>query len=326
MVNKEKALLMAKEEIAEKIVAVAKRSIPNGGYELGKIVNEPYDVELPVDDIISAVCVVDSVGQGEPYEYFVPSVFAKTVYSVTNGSVTQTNVTADSENTLSFYDYDSDEDYIYLKNLLEAKYDVIAKRAEAQQEVMNRLELKYVLDLLLAGAVAQSNTYAWTSGDTAITPDKIKDMVRSVAKYGTSCVLITGANVTTDVMMLDFAYNKNREVTLEKLGISAWYKVESFQYTHSGTQTILDADKALVVAVSDSKGNKPAHFVRRKVEVVAMDESVVEKDRLIIMDGPAKMVGANRKVAVSILTYENFGAVLVNSYVVAAFNNDESYS
>jgi hypothetical protein len=125
---------------------------------------------------------------------------------------------------------------------------------------------------------------------------------------------------------MDWSYNKQREVTLEKLGVSKVYTVEAFQYTHSGTQTILDADKLILVATSDAASNKPGHFVRRKVEVVAMDETVVEKDRLVIMDGPAKMVGANRKVAVSVLTYENFGAVLVNPYVVAVFHNAASYA
>lgn len=317
-------LILAKEEIAAKMVAIGSRQA--SAFEMAKIVNEPYDAEVPAPEFIADIFVTDSVGRGEDYEYFVPSVFAKKVNSVVSGSVTQTNVTADAENALTFSDYDSDEEYIYLKAFLEAKYDVVAKKAEAQQESLNRLEMKTVLDLLIAGAVSESNTYAWDSGDTAITPEKIEEMVKSIKKYGSRVVAIAGANVDTDLTFMDWSYNKQREVTLEKLGVDKVYSVETFQYTHSTTQTILDADKLILVATSDAAGNKPGHFVRRKVEVVAMDESVVEKDRLVIMDGPAKMVGANRKVAVSVLTYENFGTVLVNPLCVAVFHNDSSYA
>ena len=316
----------AQVELSAKLVKIGRQEYTEGHMEVARLANKPYDAELPVSPVIEAVFNVASVEPGEDFDYFVISPTIKVVYTVVDGSVTQTNITADQHASLSFSDYDSEESYIYLKALLEGKYDPIANRAEDQQEVLDRLEVKAVTDLLIAGAVSQSNTYAFTSGETKLTFEKIVAMVRSVAKYGTKNVLITGANVTTDVMLMDFDTDKNREATLDKAGISAWFPIEAFAFTHSGSQVVMDADKAIVVAVSDSKKQKPGYFVRRKIADIAMGETVANKERLVISSGPAKHVGSNRKLAIAILTYENFGAVLTNEYTTAVFHRDTSYS
>ena len=324
---KEDLVAKQEEKLAETLVAIGQQAVPNGDIEVARLANVPYDAELPVSPIIEAVFNVASVEPGEEYDYFVVSPSIKQVYTIDDGSVTQTKIGAESHGILPFFDYDSEESYIYLKELLEAKYDPIANRVEDQQEVLDRLEVKAVTDLLIAGAFLQSNTYAFTSGDTKLTFEKIVDMVRSVAKYGKKCVLITGSDVTTDVMLMDFDNDKNRETTWEKAGISEWYPIESFGYIEdSAEKVVFPADKALVVAVSDSKKNKPGHFVRRKIASVKMDQVVVNKERLVISSGPAKHVGINRKLAIGILTYELFGAVLTNTYTSAVFKRGEVYA
>jgi len=322
----EKEILKAKEELKASLIAIGQNAVSNPGLEVATLANKPYDAELPVNDMIKDVFQTGSVDVGEDYDYFAIAPVDKVVYTVSSGSVTQTNVSVDSENELAFSDYDSEESYVYLADLLGGKYDPIAKKADEQQEVLNRLEVKAVCDLLIAGAVARSNTFAWTSGDSSITFAKLVAMVRSVAKYGSRCVLISGANVTTDVILMDSTEDKNRELTLAKAGIMAHYPIEAFTYTHSTEMTVLDADKAIIVAISDAKGNKPGHFVRRKVAQVAMGQDVSAKERLVISSGPAKHVGSNRKLAIGILTYEMFGAVLTNTYTCAVFNNDSSYA
>lgn len=318
--------LVAKKELTATLKKIGRNKHPEGHMEVARLANQPYDAELPVSEVIEAVFVVASVEPGEDYDYFVISPTTKTVYTVVDGSVTQANITADSHGSLSFSDYDSEESYIYLKALLEGKYDPIANRADDQQEVLNRLEVKAVTDLLIAGAESQSNTFSFTSGETKYTFEKIIAMVRSVAKYGTKLVLITGANVTTDIMLMDFDTDKQREATWSKAGISAHFPIEAFAFTHSGAKIVMDADKAIVVAVSDSKNQKPGHFVRRKLDSIEMGDEVVNKERLIISTGPAKHVGSNRKLAIGILTYELFGAVLTNEYTTAVFKRDAIYS
>ena len=318
--------LKAKEELKAQIVAIAQGTVSNPGMEVAKLANKPYDAEIAVPEVIKAIFNTASVDVGEDFDYFAIAPIDKKVFTVSNGIVTQTNVSVDSENALVFSSYDSDEDYVYLDDILDGKYDPIALRATVQQEALDRLEIKAVTDLVIDGAVAQSNSYAFTSGEEKFTFEKCVEMVRSVAKYGTKLVLITGADVTTDVMLWDFDEDKNRELSIQKAGIAEWHKLEANAFTHSGAQVIFPADKALVVAVSDSKSQKPGYFVRRKVSAVAMGQGVDAKERLIISSGPAKHVGSARKLAIAVLTYERFGAVLSNEYTCAVFKRANSYS
>ena len=322
----DKEEMKAQEELKAQIVAIGRNSVSNPGMEVATLANKPYDAEVPVPEIIKSIFNTASVEPGEDFDYFLITASSKLAYAVVDGSVTQTEITASSEQAMVFSDYDSEESYIYLKAMLEGKYDPIALRAEDQQEVMDRLEIKAVTDLVIAGAVGTGNVFAFTSGEDKFTFEKCVAMVRTVAKYGTKCVLITGADVTTDVMLWDFDNDKNRETSVAKAGISEWHKLEAFAYTEDGEKVIFPADKCLVVAVSDSKKNKPGYFVRRKVDAVAMDQGVVAKERLVISSGPAKHVGSSRKLAIGILTYENFGAVLSNVNTCASFKRASVYA
>ncbi len=312
---------------------IAVQGPAGNAYELAKLANIPYDAEMPIPDVIAAVAKTASVAKGEDYEYFVVGTTGfsgyaveaetKTVNTISNGSVEQTVVTPGEHNDLVFNSISSDEHYVYVEKLLAAKYDPIAIKAKSAMEALNRKEIKDVLDLLVASAVTASNTFANDSGDSAITFEKLVAMVRSQARFGSKLVLITGADVTTDVLLLDYNEDKNREVTLAKAGISEWVKVEAFTYEHSGTQTVFAADKALLVATSDSMENRPIHFVRRKVNAL---EQAGEKERIIVAAGPRIQVGSSPKWAYAIVAMEQYGAVVTNPQCVAVYKNAESYS
>lgn len=318
-----KKLIMAQEELKAKLEEIAVQGTAGNSFELAKLANIPYDAEMPIPEVIKAIAKTASVNKGEDYEYFVQSAETKVVFTITNGSVNQTVVTPGTETDLTFNSYSSDEYYVYVEKLLEAKYDPIAIKSKVAMESLDRKEIKDVLDLLIAAAVAQSNTFHNDSGDTAIDFEKVVDMVRSVAKYGNKLVLVTGADVTTDVILMDYSEDKNREVSLEKAGIAKWVKVESLTYTHSGTQTVFAADKALLVATSDSEGNRPVHFVRRKVQAL---EEAGQKERIIVAAGPRIQVGSTPKWAYALVGMEQFGCVVVNPLCVAVYKNAASYS
>lgn len=322
MDEQKKMLLKAKEELDAKVFEIASKPSLMVG-ELNVLANEPYDAELPIPDAITAVAKTASIAKGGDYEYFAISPTTKTVYTVTNGSVTQAQVSPSSPSTLSFSHYDTPEDYLYIPDMLESKYDSLALKAADQMEALNRLETKLTIDALIAAAEGQSNTFANDSGDTKIDFEKLVEIVRSEAKYGNNLVLISGANVTTDLILMDYNDNKQREVTVEKAGITKWIKIETYEYTHSGTQTVLDADKAVLVAVSDAMNQRPIHFVRRKIAGV---NGVGEKERLIVAAGPGHFVGSARKLAFAIVTYESFGIVVVNARAIAVYKNDTTYS
>lgn len=311
MENKE--IFEASEKLQAKMVELAQHS--NGGMELAKLVGQPYDEEIAIPVEISAIMNVDTVERGEDYDYFVPTSETKVVYTVTNGSVTQTAVTPETENTLSFSSYDSPEYFVYLEKMLEGKSDDLMRKNINANEALNRLEVKTVMDLLIAAATAESNTYTLDSGKTKFDYPKLVEMARSVARYGKNLVLLSGANVTTDIVLMDYDADKNREVSLEKLGVQH-IPVEEFQYTHSGVQTVLDADKAILVAVSDSADMKCGDFVRRKVRDI---QGAGDKERVTISSGPAKHVGSDRKLAYGLVVFEQFGAVIKNTKPIAVF-------
>jgi len=321
MNDEQKQMILAKEELDAQVLAIAENPFMKTA-ELTVLANEPYDSELPMPDIVAEIAKTASIAKGADYDYWAISASGKTVYTVTNGSVTQAQVSPSSPSQLSFSHYDTPEDYIYIPDMLEAKYDAVALKAKDQQEALNRLENKLTLDAVIAAAVAASNTFVNDSADTKIDYPKLVEMVRSMAKYGTKLVLLSGSAVTTDLMLLDYDENKQREVSVEKSGISKWIKVENYQYTHSGTQTVLATDKAVLVATSDSMDNRPVHVVRRKVNVPGAGE----KERLIVVAGPGHFVGSARKLAFAIVTYESLGIVVVNGECCAVYQDASVYA
>lgn len=322
MKDKDQELMKAREELDAKVMEIASKPYLMVS-ELCVLANEPYDAELPMPDAISAVAKTASISKGADYEYFSVSATSKVVYTVTNGSVTQVNVSPSAPSTLSFSHYDTPEDYIYIPDMLESKYDAIALKAADQMEALNRLENKLMFDAVIAAAVGASNTFSNDSGNTEINFSKLVSMVRSMAKYGTKLVLLSGSTVTTDLVLMDYDEDKNREVSVAKAGISQWIKVENYQYTHSTTQTVLASDKAVLIATSDSQKNRPVHVVRRKVNGI---DGATQKERVVITAGPGHFVGAARKLAFSVVVYESLGIVVTNANACAVYKKAQSYS
>ena len=316
--------IMAKEELHAKLQEIALNKTGNAIMELGKIANTPYDAELPIDPLIETLCNVDRIGKGEDYQYFSIGVDTKTVVTISNGSVTQTAVTPDTVNDLSFNSYNGEAEYVYVEKLLEAKYDVIAKSEKTIMEALNRKEVKDVLDVLIASAEAQSNTFALDSGVSYLTLAKLDEMIVSIEKYGTKIVAVAGSTCASDIRKLNYNEDKNQAIDLKAFGIDEVIKVPTFQYTHSTTMTVLDADKLILVALSDSEGGKPVDFVRRKVADVFAGGD--DKERIIVPSGPRLQVGANPKWAYEIAVMEQYGVVQPNPYAVAVFKRDTTYS
>lgn len=321
MNDEQKQMLQAKQELDAKVLEYAMAPDLHRA-DLQTLANEPYDAELPMGAVAEAIAKTASVPKGGDYLYWAIDPTTKTVYTVVEGGVTQVPITVTAPNTLTFSHYESPEDYIYIPDLVESKYDALAGKVKDQHEGLNRLENKLVLDAVIAAAVSAGNTFANDSGDSKIDFKKLVEMVRDMAKYGSKLVLLSGSTVTTNLVLMDYDENKQREVTVEKAGISQWIKVENYQYTHSGTQTVLAADKAVLVATNDSMDNRPIHVVRRKLGFTAVDA----KERLTVVAGPGHFVGAARKLAFSSVTYESLGIVVVNKNVCAVYKDAAVYA
>jgi len=285
-------------------------------------IGDVYDVELPIPEIISAIADTKTVPVGGHAYYLAPTTITKTVLTLTSDCiVTQTKVTPSTRTELSFTDLISPEFYVCIHDWLKGDHDVLAFYADSIDEAMNRQEAYALIALLSAAAVATSNLYTLSSGATKFDFPALVRMARSVAKYGTKLVLITGANVTTDILLMGYNADKFREYGLSRLNIQQ-IPVESLSVTINGSPTtVLSADEAYLVAVSDSKNNKPVLFARRKMDsgIAAPDTTVVAKERIVIESGNLMNVGANRKFSKGIVGFEEYGMVMLNNAVVAKF-------
>ncbi len=287
-----------------------------------ELMNEPYDAELPVNDVGADTAEYKSVMPGMTVEYFVQDVNAKTVYTISAGVVTQVPVTPKTPTTLALDVYAAPEDYLTINSMLTQKYDSLAEKAADQYEALNRLEQKALIDLYFAAAEDEKNVFTNVSGSSVITFPVLVDMGASLAKYGkNNLVLIAGSDVSRDIKLMDYFEDKNRELVPAKAGINKVISVENYQFTHSGTQTVMPTDRALLVATSDSQKNRPAIFARRRIPV-----NTDAKERAIFAkDLDVHMVGAVPTLAYKIITVGSFGAAVTNPKCFAAYQKADTY-
>lgn len=319
---------------AEEILAVEKHmksiyAMSGNDRELfiAQTIGDVYDEELPVPAVIEAIANFARAGnrpEDNHVYYMSPDSINKKVYTLdSNCNVTQINITPNTRTELTISEIVTADYWICLKDFLSGDHSALDFYANAISEALDRKEIKKVIDLIDAAAVAESNVFTLDSGKTAIDYPKLVAMVRSVAKYGTNLVLISGANVTTDIMLMDFSANTFRKYGLENLNIKH-IPVENLTVDTdaSGQESIIDPDLAYLVAVSDAKGNRPILFARRQVDLAAdlNGTQAVGKDRLVIDTGNMKNVGATVKFARGKAGYEQIGAVIVNTKVVAKFS------
>ena len=90
---------------------------------------------------------------------------------------------------------------------------------------------------------------------------------------------------------------------------------------NGATLTVLPSNEAYLVAVSDSKNNKPILFSRRKLDgIQAVDTTVdTSKERAVIDTGNMINVATNRKFSKGKAGFQEYGAVMLNNKVVAKY-------
>lgn len=312
-----KEMILGAEELKAKVEAIYASGTQGMATEVAKLANMPYDAEVAIPDVISKICRVERVEKGEDFYYFTIGAETKTVYTISSGSVTQANVSITSENTLTFNSYNGPAEYVYLEALMGGKYDPIAFKTKVIMEALNRKEIKDVLDVALASASGSSLAFTLDTGDTAFDFPKAEEMVRALNKYATKFILVAGNTVASDIALMNYNANKFQAVKLSDLGIQEVVTVPTFQYAHSGTQTVLAATKAVLVAVADSNEEKAIIFVRRKIQDVFSGGG--DKERVVVVSGPRIQVGSNPKWGYEVAVMEQYGVVQPNPFAVASF-------
>jgi hypothetical protein len=321
---------MSKKQLTQEEVLAAKQEMKKIAYssnredQIARIINETYDPEFPVPEIISSIFNVATAESHEVVYYFVPTLPEKKAYVLASGCVvTQIAVTPTAKNTLAMVPVVTPDYYICLGDLLNGEHNVLDLYAEDILEALNREEIYSVLALVDAGAIARGNVFAPDSGKTTLEYPKLVEMKKSIRKYGKKLVLITGGQVTDDVELMQYAANKFQAINIKDI-VDMWIPLESLEVTIDGVvKEVISEDVAYLVAVSDSKRNKPGYFVRRKISSNILaglnDTSIVDKERAIIVTGTNKATATVERFAKGIAGLEEIGAVLTNSYCVAKF-------
>jgi len=290
---------------------------------IARTIGDVYDEELPVPEVIDAVSRFERAEVGEHIFYMTPDSITKEVLTLTsNCVVTQEKITPNTRTELSFTDLISKEYYVCIHDWLKGDHDVIRFYADAIMEAMNRQEIYGVLQLIDAGAVASSNVFALDSGKTAFDYPKLIEMRKAVRKFGGKLVLITGCNVTNDIDLMDFNQDTQRPFTINQV-VDKWIAIEDYEVdVDASTKKVIDPDTAYLVAVSDSKGNLPILFSRRKTGSLAgmADTTAVSKERIVLDGGNLINVASDRKLARSKVGFQEYGAVLMNAKVCAKFS------
>lgn len=321
------------EEVQKIQAKLREIGITNDTRELAKLVGSPFDPENPVfHPVIESVFKTDTVAAGEDYDYFSADEDVKKVTAVVNGAVTQVVVTPLSEQTLTFSYRSSEEKIVYLDKLLEAKYDPMVKARIANMESLNRIELKDAITCI-DGAVQTANTYSVRSGLDRIVWEDIVDMAHGLFDYAdvtidvdgnlkTNLVLITGSNITRDLMTLDYTENKERELFIRKAGISQWHTIgnQTVELNSDGQAAVMDADTAYIIAPNKQDGRETAHFVRRRTKDWLGDANAAELERFTKVFGPRLSEGATPKYGFSVVGFGGYGCVITNPNVIAKFS------
>jgi len=321
---------MEKKQVTREELAAAKEQMKkiamsaNREEQVASILNESYDPELPIAEMISAIMNTASAEPHESVYYFTPTLPVKKVYLLTsNCNVTQEAVTPASKNTLAFTSIVTPSYWICLDDLLNGDMNILDLYAETIQEALNREEIYAVLALVDAAAIARGNVFGLDSGKLKLDYPKLVEMRKAIRKYGRKLVLITGPNVTEDVELMQYDANKFSPVNIKDV-VDMWVPVEDLQVTIGGSATdVIDADTAYLVAVSDSKANKPGYFVRRKINAAILsgttDTTMVAKERAVIVSGMIQPLGTVESFSKGLAGFEQVGVVITNSYTCAKF-------
>ena len=239
-----------------------------------------------------------------------------------NCTVTQTKVTPGTRTEVSYVELTSPDFYICLKDFVAGDYDALAVFTDEAHEMVDRYEIKNVITLLDAAAIANSNTFTLDSDKEALDYPKLVEMVRAVAKYGTDLVLLAGANIWTDFMLMDYLANTFRKYGAEEANVQVIpIETQTLDIDASGQEVVLDADTAYLVATSDRKQNRPVQLARRMLEITTdkADTTATRQDRIVIESGNMKHIGSSPTLTRGRVMYEHFFATVIQGKNVVKF-------
>ncbi len=315
----QKETLTARMKEGKNLVGVEKDAF------IARTIGDVYDVELPVPKVIESIARVERADVGEHIFFNAPATIDKVVRTIdANCDIIQQKVTPKERTEVQWTDLVTEEVFVCLHEWLKADHSVLTFNADAMNEAMDRQEIFATLALVDAGATASGNVFGLESNKTTFTYPQLVAMARSVAKFGSEIVLITGGNVTTDVFLMNYDADKNQAVTIFDV-VQKHIPIEDLVVEINGVdKTLIDPDVAYVVAVADSQKNRSLLTVRRKrdglLDMIDTETANEDKERVVITSGNGMNVGDKKKYARGFFMAQEYSATSINDLTYAKYD------
>ncbi len=293
--------------------------------EIARIIGEPRDPKRPYPHLVDKVCDTDTADPNEYVYYFdVLTDTDKIITTVANG-MTTTAVTPDTPVLLTFTDLATDEYWIKLTDLANAKERTLARKTATINRALNAEENYQVIQLMNAAAISAGNLNDLRSGETTFTYSHLIDMIDQVIDFSENYVLVAGTQIDKDIKLWDFKDNKYHSMieAFNNLGIELTRVNQSV--TRDGAATnVLASTTAYLAGTKTEKPGKPLLFVRKRISEIDTLGGMISKagegiERWVIVSPNPVIVSGTRHLAVGIVGYENYVAATQNPYCFSRF-------
>jgi len=302
--------------------------------EIARTLGAPYDLNKPVSVELSEICNVEKPASvGEPVFLYnaEDSNGADTIYTAgSDGLIDVVEVKLGDAVPLTFEFLQSKLEYILIQKAAESlDVDAMARRKLSQTRALDKIELKKVLDLVLAlngtTGIPDQSVIRTTGSDIY---DLIVALVRKVEDYGDNYILLAGKDANSEIEDFDktmaeggMNYPLPIKAMLKEKGITLIKVTEKITLDDGEDLPVLAAN-TLVLIARDSKNplvGRPIVFCRRLIrDLVANAGGTVDaKQRALYIAETPLSLDAGLTHGYGIFSWESIVIALVNYRQVA---------
>jgi len=292
--------------------------------ELARIIGEPRDPRRPYSDLVNALCETDSADPNEYVYEFDVLLETDYIYTTVASGLTQLAVTPDTPALISFVDIATQEYYVKLTDLANAKERTLARKKMTIDRSLNTEENWRIIQLLDAAAIARGNLNDLRSAETTFNYQHLIDMIDQVIDYSENYVLVAGTQIDKDIKLWDWKDNKFHSMVeaFKDLGINLVRVNQTL--TRDGSSAGILASTVAYLAGTLTEVGKPLLFVRKRMNEIerlagVITESGDRPERLIFVSPNPVTVSTTRYLAVGMTGYEQIAASTHNSYAISKF-------
>lgn len=304
------------------------------GLEFARTIGQPLDPRKPYADLIAAICQTETADPDEfVYKHDALQDTDQVIVLAAGGKVVPVQVTPQAPTLLNFVGISTPPYFVTVDDLADAKESTLARKNQTVNRSLDAEEIKRVIDLLDAAAIAEGNTHT-LGAETKFKFSHLIAMREDVRDYGNDYVLVEGSQIAEDIDLWNWDDNKFQAPLemLEALGVTrvriptvAAYDRSTDGGTSYTSTTPLGTNLAYLVA-RDTLMGRPLLWVRKLltgIEVMgapmATEAGTKPQRWTIISPVQNKVVLSESRVGVDITGYEKVVGSVVNTKAISKF-------